>query len=276
MSSDFRECCERGDFQEATSLLEQDTGKKIDPAEGWGDRKMTPLHRGCRHGNLPFVKLMIEKYHVDPNVTLFGGHCETPLHIAAVEGNLSIVQYLTQEVQCVADIKNGSYRRTPIIYACGFADFPPHYSDDNKAIEVVRHLYRDCGCNPDYRDGFGMTALHNACANRRFALVRFLLSECNCNASLQDHHGNTVLHMVCRDFPLPLRDNQSSEAVEIIRYLFIQHHCDPDAVNSYGQRPIDLTEDPDIIAELVSLGPYGRTAGLYKSSTSVLTRSKPC
>ena len=271
----YRGFCEAGEFDKAASLLELEGA--IDPTEGWGDRRLTSLHWACRHGCLHFAKLMIEKYKTDPNVSLFGDHRETPLHIAAVEGNLDIVKYLTDQAKCIADVKRGAFRRTPIIYACGFADFPPHYSKDKDAIEVVRYLYNRCNCNPDYRDGFGMTALHNACTNRRFAIVRFLLSECNCNVALCDSHGDTPLHMVCRSFPLPVRDvSSTSEAVEIIRYLVVQQKCSLNAVNSYGEKPIDVANEPEVIAELVTFSPQGRKAGLYKNPDSFLGRSKPC
>ena len=275
---EWRLSCETGQLDKATELLMADgEWRKIDPVQGWGDRKITPLHWGCLHGHLGFAKMMIEKYHCDPNLSLVGEHCETPLHMAAVEGHLEVVKYLTEEARCIADVKRGRYRRTPMTYACGFAPFPKHhYSKDEDAIEVVRHLYNNCNCDPNYRDGFGMTALHNACANRRFVIVKFLLSECNCNVALCDAFGNSPLHLVCSRFSLPKRDNQILEAVEIIRYLIVHHKCDLNAVNLYGEKPIDATLEPELIAEFITFSPQGRKAGLYKNPDSFLSRSKPC
>ena len=271
---EFRRFCEQGEFDEATSLLQ--TKEISDAHTGWGDRRLTPLHWACRHGNLDFVKLLIEKFEGDPEVTLFGHHEETPLHIAAVEGHLDIVKYLTTEAKCNPNFYTRHYRRPPITYACGFADFPPHYSDDKQAREVVKYLYNSCNCNPNWRDAFGMTPLHNACANRRFILVQYLVSECQCNVALRDRHGNTLIHLVCQEFPLPIRENSVQEALEIIRFLVIQYHCDPNATNMYGDTPLNIASDPQIIAELVGCGPQGRKAGMYRKPNSFLGRSNPC
>ena len=267
----FREACERGDFQDASTILEG----RSNPVAGWGRRNITPLHWACRYGDLDFVKLMIEVYQANPEGTLRYQHEETPLHLAAVEGHLEIVKYLTTEAGCNPDIRHFGFRRPPITYACGFADLPPHYGDETRVLEVVKHLYRSCNCNPDWVDDFGMTALHNACANKNFPLVKYLTSECGCDTKLQDNLGNTVIHLAARQFSSFKPQRSASSAVDVIQWLVVHFNCDPDQVNAANLRPIDYTDHPEIIAELVSFGVQGRKAGMYRKPDSFLTRSNP-
>ena len=153
-------------------------------------------------------------------------------------------------------------------YTCGFADFPPHYSEEDKALEVVKYLCESCQCNPDWRDAFGMTALHNACINRRLSIVRYLASECECNVSLVDNKGNTPIHLTCMRFPFQDLEHPASVAVEIIRLLVLHFNCDPNATNLLGESPLDISDEPEIIAELVGYGAQGRKAGMYKNPDS--------
>ena len=252
-------------MEKASSLIRDGA---VDPLCGWGHKNMTPLHWACRHGIVEVVKLLIERHGVSPDVNLRGGHEETPLHLAAVEGHLDVVKYLVNEAGCDPDPRARGYQRPPITYACGFADFPPHYSEEANALEVVKFLYGSCGCNPDWRDAFGMTALHNACANRRLLLAQYLLSECGCNVSLVDRHGNTPLHLVCQRFYFRELEHPASTAVEIIRLLALQYNCNPSTTNHFGESPLDITDEPEIYAELIGYGAQGRKAAMYKDPNS--------
>lgn len=268
----FREACEQGDFQEASRILQEE---RYNSVSGWGRRNITPLHWACRHGDLDFVKLMIEVYEINPEATLSFQHEETPLHLAAVEGHLDIVKYLTTEAGCNPDIRSYGYRRPPITYACGFADFPPHYADETKVLEVVKYLYRSCNCDPDWVDDFGMTALHNACANRNFPLVKYLTSECECDTSLLDNRGNTVIHFAARQFASLKPQRPASAAVEVIQWLVVHFDCDPEQRDVFNRRPIDYTDDPEVVAELVSYSAQGRKAGMYRKPHSFMSHSNP-
>lgn len=266
----FRVACTERDVDKASRLLEDE---KIDPSAGWGHRNMTPLHWACRHGVLDLVKLLIERYRVGPEITLRGEHEETPLHLAAVEGHLDVVKYLTIEAGCDPNPHSLGYQRPPITYSCGLADFPHHYSEETKALEVVKYLYTSCHCNPDFRDAFGMTALHNACINRRLLIARYLASECDCKTNLVDSRGNLPLHLACGRFPLQDLEHPATVGVDIIRLLVLQRNCDPSATNFLGESPLDIAEEPEIIAELVGYGAQGRKAGMYKNPESFLRHS---
>ena len=268
----FREACAEGDAVKASTLLEEG---KIEPTSRWGHRGMTPLHWACRHGLLDVVKLLIEKHRISPEVNLHGEHEETPLHLAAVEGHLEVVKYLIEEAGCDPNPHSRGYHRPPITYSCGLADFPHHYSDETKALGVVKYLYSSCHCNPDWRDDFGMTALHNACINRRLLIARYLATECDCGVNVVDSRGNLPLHLVCTRFPLQDLEHPASVAVEIIRLLVLNRNCDPNATNNFGDSPLDIAEESEIVAELVGYGVQGRKAGMYKKPHSFMRHSNP-
>ena len=176
-----------------------------------------------------------------------------------------MVKYLVNEAHCDPDPRSRGYQRPPITYACGLADYPRHYAEESKALEVVKFLYSSCGCNPDWVDAFGMTALHNA---RRLNIARYLLSECGCNPKLIDRRGNTPVHLVCQRFYYRELEHPASTAVELIRLLVLQYNVNPNATNYLGESPLDITSEPEIYAELVGYGAQGRKAAMYKDPNS--------
>lgn len=263
----FHGACESGDFYSASVELKSSS---VNPSDGWGSRRATPLHWASQHGNLSFVKLLIENHGVDPGSTLLGGHEDTPLHLAAVEGHLDVVKYLVEEGRCHPDTRARGFRRPPITYACGISTIPDyHYSDDDHALAVVQYLFDACGCDPNWRDAFGMTALHNAAINRRLGLVRYLLSECGCDPLERDSMGNTCVHLACSQSAY----RPAEAAVAIIRLLIVRFGCDPMATNRNGEQPIDLADEREVYAELVSYGAQGRKAGMYRHPQSFMAHA---
>ena len=244
----------------------------IDADIAWGTRRTTPLHWASQHGDLGFVKLLVEKHGVCSSVHLFGGHEETPLHLAAVEGHLEVVKYLVERAGCNPDSRARGFRRPPITYACGISMIPDyHYSDDERALEVVKYLFNECNCDPNWRDAFGMTAFHNAAINRRLGLVQYLLTECGCNPLETDNAGNTGIHLAC--WQSEYRPAQA--AVTVIRLLVVRFNCDPKAINRNGEQPMDLADEREVYAELVSYGAQGRKAGMYRNPDSFMTHANP-
>ena len=78
--SSFLSVCERGDFNLAVRIL---SSEDFDPQslslnDGEG---LTPLHYACRSGNVQLVRILIEKYHCDPE-SKGGWRRTTPLHEA--------------------------------------------------------------------------------------------------------------------------------------------------------------------------------------------------
>ena len=80
--------CEKGDFDRARQLI----SKGCDPKsamDGWGK---TPLHWGCWHGDLSFVRTLVEDHSCDAESGTTDGRVigdyymsagSTPLHVAS-------------------------------------------------------------------------------------------------------------------------------------------------------------------------------------------------
>jgi ankyrin repeat protein len=82
--------------------------------------KTTPLHRAAVNGNLELAKLLVEKYHAEVDARTTNG--ETPLIGAVKKGKFEIVRYLLA-VNASADEVSGSGLK-PVDYAIlhGFYD----------------------------------------------------------------------------------------------------------------------------------------------------------
>ena len=86
--------CRRGDNPLATESMvrlihDVDSAKYVHP-----DLGDTPLHQACKQGWLNVVKLLIERCHVDPEVT--DNLHQSPLHYACQHGHMDIVKYLIE------------------------------------------------------------------------------------------------------------------------------------------------------------------------------------
>jgi ankyrin repeat protein len=62
--------------------------------EVFGDYKITPLHAAVDCNAIDYAKVLIEEYHANVNVQDING--ETPLHIAAKDNYLNIIDLLLQ------------------------------------------------------------------------------------------------------------------------------------------------------------------------------------
>ena len=80
------EACEKGDFETAGQLISQ-----VQPGIGsaWDGNGWTPLHWACWHGDLTFVKTLVEDHSCDPKCKTTKERSDnnvvagtTPLHLA--------------------------------------------------------------------------------------------------------------------------------------------------------------------------------------------------
>ena len=61
--ADFLSVCRRGDFDAAVRILSLE---KINPRTLKDADGLTPLHCACESGNVQLVRILIQKYHCDP------------------------------------------------------------------------------------------------------------------------------------------------------------------------------------------------------------------
>jgi ankyrin repeat protein len=97
----------------------------------------------------------------------------------------------------------------------------------------------------NYRDNFGMTALHWAVAQNYNELVQDLLSKYNPDPTIQDNEGNTALHLAAR--------NGNGIILQALR----AHNADISAVNNNGDTPLHMairTGRATIVRQLLEAG----------------------
>ncbi|KAF9871252.1 hypothetical protein CkaCkLH20_11173 [Colletotrichum karsti] len=146
-----------------TLLLDRgaDTKRFLSP----GDAR-TPLQSAVMENNVPLCKLFIER---EPELVNYqnqkGLVCETPLVIAAREGNLEIVNCLL-DAGADPDLRSFHYNETPLWSACL-----------EGKLEIAKLLYEKAPETINTPSYDGETPLMKACESGSLQLVTFLLEK---------------------------------------------------------------------------------------------------
>ena len=120
----------------------------------------------------------------------------TPLHLAAFNGQLDVVEYLTTSQHCNPACK-GRHGRTPLHSACSGGH-----------IEVVKYLSNKQGVNPSCKDDDGTRPIH--CAKTK-EIVKFLVEDKECDVTHKNDFDETALDMAVK-----------KNRLDVIEYL--EHH----------------------------------------------------
>ncbi len=90
------------------------------------------------------------------------------------------------------------------------------YGEDEELKELLKNADADLG----FRDSYGNTALHMACANGHLSIVRILLSSSSVNTegkkadiNAVNEHGNTAIHWICAQ---PTVNSAHEEIVKLL------------------------------------------------------------
>ena len=168
---------------------------------------------------LEAVKFLVG-YGCDPLET--NSRRETPLHIAAERGYVSVARFLIgQGASALTKVSNGD---TVLHFASGGVyPYPYDVDADGRALEAVKFLV-GCDCEPAAANDNGKTPLHIAVDLGRVKIIKFLLS---------------------LDIPLPCdilftaiqSDNNSAYCRHIIVTL-VTVGCDTRTPNSNGDTPL--------------------------------------
>ena len=218
------------------------TKLKCDPSiKGIFNR--SPLHVACEKGNLSLVRTLIRDYHADLNdkdrfgetpfilaleyerdevmlvlISEFG--CDptnikdrygvSPLHVACMKGNLSLVRTLICDYHADLNDKD-EFDNTPITSAI-----------ENERNEVMLVLINEFGYDPTNIKGRnGVSPLHVACQKGNLSLIRTLICDYHVNLNDKDSFSDTpfISALVCG------RD-------EVMLVLISEFGCDPTNIKS--------------------------------------------
>ena len=114
----------------------------------------------------------------------------TPLHFAAYNGHLEIVNYLTTEM--FSDpMSKSKYGETPLHYAC-----------ENGHLNIAQYLIREKCCNPSCENNDGNTLLHYACQYNHTHIVQYLLSTGRVNPLAENKYGHTALFIASDNYDI--------------------------------------------------------------------------
>jgi ankyrin repeat protein len=120
-------------------------------------------------GGSAVVRSLLD-HHVDPNG--FDRRGESPLVLAACEGNLEIVRML---VEAGADVNRADGRGTlPLEMRCDASWYPGPGVNDERGAEIAQYLLEH-GAHVDAIDRMGLTALHAAAAAGNIKVIDVLL-----------------------------------------------------------------------------------------------------
>ena len=207
MSGSLYWACARGDKQLALKSVNRDNVNYVDP--GLGD---TPLHQACRQGWLDIVKILIEKYGCDPNVTSKYHH-ESPLDYAKRHTNIDVVEYLVNKpvnhtsysLDQGQDGKYVHHKLAELYWACVRGD---------------KHLVLKLA-NPDsvsyIQPCSGDTPLHQACKQGWLDMVKLFVKKYGCDPKMMDnHYHQNPLHYACQ-----------YGHIEVVDYLINKHGLSP-------------------------------------------------
>ena len=190
----FSIACENG-YNLITSYLVEDL--KVSPnVSSTTSTSYTPLHLAAANNKVGTVQLLVEKYSVDVNCTVYGF---TPIHLATIKGHIAVVTYLTRLPQCnvTAALTDGS----TVLH---LSSKHGHYHLVNHFVKNHKQLLTSvCLC-----DKKNLTPLHYACRGGYLSIVKCLVEQGNSDTTIQDNDGCTCYHhTVIRD------------CIDIMKYL---------------------------------------------------------
>ena len=138
------------------------------------------LISACYIGNLPKVKILLEKFHANPETTKDSEYNWTPVMVAARKGHLDIVKYLCEvhHVNVEARDQDGW---TLLHLAC------------NRGNEdMIKYLVEKQQVNIDAEDKNRYTPLHQLAAHNFLELIKYMCEDAGADPLIVNNHGLTA------------------------------------------------------------------------------------
>ncbi|KAM8784412.1 transient receptor potential cation channel subfamily A member 1 [Rhynchonycteris naso] len=140
--------------------------------------------------------------------------CASPLHYAAEEGQLELMEMIIKDSSCEVLNVMDNYGNTPM-----------HWAAERNQAESVKLLLSK-GANPNLRNSSMMAPLHLAVQGMHNDVVKVLLEHSSTDVNLEGENGNTAVIIACS------KDN--SEALQ----LLLNNGAKPCKSNKWGCFPI--------------------------------------
>jgi ankyrin repeat protein len=190
----------------------------------------TPLHKACHDDNMDvvvyLVNAMSQHLPLKDVVSCRGSNGRTPLHSAALYGQLKIIKYFITELKCDPSIViTGEHHRKPT--KCG-GRVALHHAAQRGHLHVVRFLIEHQHCDPSHCDYEKVTPLSLAAQCGHLAVVQYLTLEQHCDPLCTNITNNTPLHLAAYRGHL-----------EVVRFMIETLHCPLDVIGWNKETPLE-------------------------------------
>ena len=191
------------------------TKRTLFPSHGTTD--LTIVYHAVENRNLKMVKLLTQSLHCDLVNHSSDKILMAPLQLAAYIGELSILKYLVNSLNCDPTSGNEFYGE------------PIHLAARSGHLDIIKYLVEEKSCQPSALDDEGLTPLHHASSSGHLPTVKYLALQCHCDPLYDVPEFGTCLHAAA-----------FSGRTDIIDFLVNSLKCDPNVEGTdEGSHPID-------------------------------------
>ena len=203
--------------------------EKVDPM-CQTDNGDTPLHKACYSDNnmdvvIYLVNAMSQHLPLKDVVRCQGKDGKTPLHTAALYGQLKLVKYFISEFNCDPNIVSTGEHRRP---TGGGGRIALHATVQGGHLHVAKFLIEDHHCDPSHCDYDKVSPLHMAAQLGHLAVVQYLTLKQHCDPLCTDVRNDTPLHYAANHGHL-----------EVVRFMIETLRCPPDIRGYRNETSLD-------------------------------------
>jgi len=155
------------------------------------------LYQASFNSNLEIIEYLIK---IGADVKIRTNYNSTPLHAAAMEGNLNTVKYFVEKQNLnVNDVDEDNYTTL-------------HEAAHSGNLELVKYLIEKCNADIGVKTKFGSTILEQSICSGNLKLVKYLVEERGINVKEDPNYHNTLLYFaIC------------IESLDLVKYLVEEH-----------------------------------------------------